>query len=129
MRPGHRARRSRGRLSPLSTITLAFLAIALSAVAGGFAYFIPAAATAISATGQVVRVPSPSAGLLFSPSPSASAVAASQGAFTVLLLGSDDDSKFSADHVLTQSMILVRVVPSAHQVTMLSIPRDLSVHL
>jgi len=43
----------------------------------------------------------------------------------VLLLGSDDDSKFSADHVLTQSMILVRVVPATKEVTMLSIPRDL----
>src|SRR3979411_2093373 len=127
MRPGHRARRSRGRLSPLSTITLAFLAIALSAVAGGFAYFIPAAATAIQATGQVVNVPSPSpAGLLFSPSPSAVAVVPG-GPFTVLLLGSDDDSKFSADHVLTQSMILVRVIPATKEVTMLSIPRDLYV--
>ncbi len=47
----------------------------------------------------------------------------------MLLLGSDDDSKFSADHVLTQSMILVRVVPSTHSVTMLSIPRDLYVPL
>jgi LCP family protein required for cell wall assembly len=45
--------------------------------------------------------------------------------FTVLLLGSDDDSKFQADHVLTQSMILVRVDPVSRHVTMLSIPRDL----
>jgi len=45
------------------------------------------------------------------------------------LLGSDDDSKFSPDHVLTQSMILVRVVPSTKEVTMLSIPRDLYAHL
>jgi len=45
----------------------------------------------------------------------------------VLLLGSDDDSKFSADHVLTQSMILVRVLPATKQVIMLSIPRDLYV--
>jgi LCP family protein required for cell wall assembly len=44
-------------------------------------------------------------------------------------LGSDDDSKFSPDHVLTQSMILVRVVPSTKSVTMLSIPRDLYVPL
>src|SRR5712692_3653403 len=55
--------------------------------------------------------------------------APTQDAFTVLLLGSDDDSKFFADHVLTQSMILVRVVPSTHSVTMLSIPRDLYVPL
>jgi LCP family protein required for cell wall assembly len=45
--------------------------------------------------------------------------------FTVLLLGSDDDSKFVADRYNTQSMILVRVDPSTKSVTMLSIPRDL----
>src|SRR5438309_11976733 len=102
----------------------------MSAGAGGLAYFIPAAQLAIESTGQVIHVtPSPST---LSPSasgsPSASAAPIS-GAFTVLLLGSDDDSKFSADHVLTQSMILVRVVPATKQVTMLSIPRDLYVHL
>jgi LCP family protein required for cell wall assembly len=129
IRPGRRARRSRGRLSPLRSLILTALAIALSVVAGGFAYFIPAAAAAFQATGQQVIVPSPT-GLLFSPSPSQSpGPAASQGAFTVLLLGSDDDSKFSADHVLTQSMILVRVVPATKEVTMLSIPRDLYVPL
>ena len=128
IRPGHRARASRRRLSPFRTLILATLAIALSAVAGGFAYFIPAAATAIQETGQAVHVPSPSpTDLLVSPSPSASPV--QQGAFTVLLLGSDDDSKFSADHVLTQSMILIRVLPATKEVTMLSIPRDLYVHL
>jgi LCP family protein required for cell wall assembly len=127
-KPGHRARASRGRLSPFRTLTIALLAIALSATAGGLAYFIPAAVTAWNATAQVVNVPSPSpAGLLFSPSPSPSQAPQSEGAFTVLLLGSDDDSKFFADHVLTQSMILVRVVPATKEVTMLSIPRDLYV--
>jgi len=112
----------------LTIITLAALAIALSAVAGGFAYFLPAAATAFQETGVAANVPSPSPlSVLFSPSPSPSPV--STGAFTVLLLGSDDDSKFSADHVLTQSMILVRVLPATKEVTMLSIPRDLYVHL
>ena len=130
MRPGHRARASRGRLSPLTTITLAALAIALSAVAGGFAYFLPAAATALQETGQAVAVASPSPiATLFSPSPSPSPSPVSQGAFTVLLLGSDDDSKFSSDHVLTQSMILVRVLPATKEVVMLSIPRDLYVPL
>jgi LCP family protein required for cell wall assembly len=116
-------------LSPLRTSLLAALAVVLSAVAGGFAYFIPAATTAIEATGQVVRVPSPSPSPteLFTASPSPTPVASVTGAFTVLLLGSDDDSKFSSDHVLSQSMILVRVVPSTKQVTMLSIPRDLYV--
>ena len=127
-KPGHRARASRGRLSPFRTLTIALLAIALSATAGGFAYFIPAAVTAWNATAQVVNVPSPSpATILFSPSPSPSQAPQSEGAFTVLLLGSDDDSKFFADHVLTQSMILVRVVPATKEVTMLSIPRDLYV--
>jgi len=99
-------------------------------VAGGFAYFIPAAATAFQATGQTVSVPSPSLALLTTPSPLPTPSAVSLGSpFTVLLLGSDDDSKFSSDHVLTQSMILVRVVPATKQVTMLSIPRDLYVPL
>jgi len=130
MKPGHRARASRGRLSPLTTITLVVLAIALSAVAGGFAYFLPAAATALQETGVAANVPSPSPiSVLFSPSPSPSTAPVSQGVFTVLLLGSDDDSKFSADHVLTQSMILVRVNPATKEVTMLSIPRDLYVPL
>jgi LCP family protein required for cell wall assembly len=128
IRAGRRARASKLRLSPYRTLALAVLAIAMSVLAGGFAYFLPAAATAFESTGQAVLVPSPS------PSPSTaqntpSPSPATPGAFTVLLLGSDDDSKFSADHVLTQSMILVRVVPATHQVTMLSIPRDLYVHL
>jgi LCP family protein required for cell wall assembly len=122
----HRARASRRRLSPFRSLVLAVLAIAISAVSGGFAYFLPAAVTAWNATAQVVHVPSPSpAEILFSPSPSPSPV--DTGAFTVLLLGSDDDSKFTS--YLTQSMILVRVVPRTKEVTMVSIPRDLYVPL
>jgi LCP family protein required for cell wall assembly len=107
------------------------LAIALSSVAGGLSYFLPAAQLALDSTGQVIRIPTPSPTQLLltpsaSPSPSAAPVT---GAFTILLLGSDDDSKFIGDHVLTQSMILVRVIPSKKQVTMLSIPRDLYVPL
>ena len=98
-------------------------------MAGSLAYFLPAAKLAWDATGQVVTVPSPgpSPSPMLDTSPSPSAAAQLPGAFTVLLLRSDDDSKFSADHVLTQSMILVRVIPSTHSVTMLSIPRDLYV--
>jgi LCP family protein required for cell wall assembly len=128
IKPGRRARASRGRLSPFRSLIIAALAVAISATAGGFAYFIPAAVTAWNATAQVVRIPSPSpAEVLFSPSPSPSPV--TSGDFTVLLLGSDDDSKFSADHVLTQSMILVRVRPASKSVVMISIPRDLYVPL
>jgi LCP family protein required for cell wall assembly len=118
-------------LSLVRIFVLEALAVVLSAMAGGLAYFIPAAAAAIGATGQVVHVATPSPTDLFiaSPSPSTTSVATVTGAFTVLLLGSDDDSKFRSDQVLTQSMILVRVVPSTKQVTMLSIPRDLYVPL
>jgi LCP family protein required for cell wall assembly len=103
----------------------------MSAMAGGLAYFIPAMRLALESTGQVIHgSPTPSSVTSTSPSGSPAATAAPvTGAFTVLLLGSDDDSKFLGDHVLTQSMILVRVVPSAKQVTMISIPRDLWVHL
>lgn len=103
----------------------------MSGLAGGLAYFIPAAQLAIESTGQVIHVtPSPSELPTSLPSATSTPSAAPiTGAFTVLLLGSDDDSKFSGDRVLTQSMILVRVVPSTKQVTMLSIPRDLWIPL
>jgi LCP family protein required for cell wall assembly len=76
----------------------------------------------VGQTGQTVVVPpSISPGAKVTPTPST----APGAPFTVLLLGSDDDSKFNADHVLTQSMILVRVDPASKKVTMMSIPRDL----
>jgi LCP family protein required for cell wall assembly len=104
------------------------LAVALSATAGGFAYYLPAFYTAWKITSQKVDVPSPSpAEILFSPSPTPSPV--TPGAFTVLLLGSDDDSKFDRGQFLTQSMILVRVTPATKSVVMISIPRDLYVPL
>jgi anionic cell wall polymer biosynthesis LytR-Cps2A-Psr (LCP) family protein len=46
----------------------------------------------------------------------------------VLLLGSDNDTKFTGG-VLTQSMIIVRFNPGSKKVVMLSIPRDLYVPL
>ncbi len=59
---------------------------------------------------------------------SASEHLSSTSPFTLLLLGSDSDSKFRGDY-LTQSMILTRVDPVTKHVTMLSIPRDLWVRL
>ena len=128
-RPGHRARASQGRLRPLRIITLALTAVALSVASGGFAYFLPTVTEAFDATSQVVDVPSPtpSPSGLFSPSPSASP--RTPGSFTVLLLGSDNDTKFIGDHVLTQSMIIVRVNTNTKKVVMMSIPRDLWVPL
>jgi len=104
------------------------VAVALAASSGGFAYFLPAVVTAYDAINNPIAIPSPSSlPSLFSPDASANPTPQQQGAFTVLLLGSDDDSKFFSEHVLTQSMILVRVIPSTKQVIMLSIPRDLYV--
>lgn len=129
-KPGRRARASRRRLNPIRTLVLAAVAVALAASSGGFAYFVPAIVTAYNATSNPVAIPSPTPlATIFSPEPSASPTPQQAGAFTVLLLGSDDDSKFLGDHVLTQSMILVRVIPSTKQVIMLSIPRDLWVPL
>ena len=96
--------------------------------AGGFAYFLPAVQEAIDATSQVVEVASPTptpTGV----APSAKPTPRAPGTFTVLLLGSDNDSKFIGDHVLTQSMIVVRFNPATKKVVMLSIPRDLWVPL
>jgi LCP family protein required for cell wall assembly len=113
----------------LRILTLAVAAVVLSGAAGGFAYFLPAVTEAFEATGQVVEVPSPSASPSAVIKPSAKPTPRAPGAFTVLLLGSDNDSKFNADHVLTQSMIIVRFTPTTKKVVMLSIPRDLWVPL
>jgi len=107
---------------------MAVIAVALSSAAGGFAYFLPAIQEAFDATNVSVVVPSPT------PSPSISTGTATPtpprppGAFTVLLLGSDNDTKFTGS-VLTQSMIIVRFNPGSKKVVMLSIPRDLWVPL
>lgn len=46
-------------------------------------------------------------------------------AFNLLLLGSDNDAKFSSGAVLTQTDIVVRIDLKNHKVTMVSIPRDM----
>ena len=84
----------------------------LAGLLGLGAYFVPVLQTASSAAGTAA-IPN------LDPKP------ASVAPFTVLLLGSDDDSKFPPDRLNTQSMILVRVDPASRQATMLSIPRDL----
>jgi LCP family protein required for cell wall assembly len=107
-------------------VALTLVCLLLSGVAGAAAYFFPVVVAGVGQTGQVVVVPpSRSPGVKVTPTPSA----APGAPFTVLLLGSDDDLKFDPKHVLTQSMILVRVDPAAKHVTMESIPRDLWVPL
>lgn len=106
--------------------TLIVFGFVISGAAGVLAYFMPAIRTGLDVTGQSVNVPTAAvAGV----SATAAPPAGSNDPFTVLLLGSDNDSKFPSDHVLTQSMILVRVEPATKHVTMLSIPRDLYVDI
>ena len=108
---------------------MAVIAVALSSAAGGCAYFLPAIQEALDATNQAVVIPTPSPSPSISTSTTTPKPVRPPGAFTVLLLGSDNDTKFSGDHVLTQSMIIVRFNPGSKKVTMRSIPRDLWVPL
>src|SRR5437016_9263688 len=47
----------------------------------------------------------------------------------VLLLGSDNDQKFQQNALLSQTMIVVSIDPRTHQVTLVSLPRDLWVEI
>src|SRR5438876_2133588 len=47
----------------------------------------------------------------------------------ILLLGSDNDPKFQQDALLSQTMIVVSIDPAKHEVTLLSLPRDLWVEI
>jgi polyisoprenyl-teichoic acid--peptidoglycan teichoic acid transferase len=107
---------------------MAVIAVALSSAAGGGAYFLPAIQEALDATNQAVVIPTPSPSPSISTSTTTPKPVRPPGAFTVLLLGSDNDTKFHGG-VLTQSMIIVRFNPTSKRVTMLSIPRDLWVPL
>lgn len=49
----------------------------------------------------------------------------SQQPINILLLGSDNDQKFQPDALLSQTMIVASVDAAHHQVTLLSLPRDL----
>jgi LCP family protein required for cell wall assembly len=99
------------------------LGFAVSGAAGGLAYFFPAITTAFQDTGHTINRGSPA------PSSTPAVDAAPGQPFTVLLLGSDNDAKFSGNKVLTQSMILTRIDPATKHVVMLSIPRDTYVPL
>ncbi len=91
-------------------VALGFL---LAGLGGLGAYFLPVFQTAATST------------TISGSLPNLNPVQLPTQPFTVLLLGSDDDSKFVPDRLNTQSMILLRVDPGTKQATMLSIPRDL----
>ena len=103
-------------------LALALGGLLISGGGGALAYFMPALTAAVSSTGQ-------QAGGLSAGAGGSGGAVAPGNPFTVLFLGSDNDSKFDQNSLLTQSMILVRVDPANKHVTMLSIPRDLYVPL
>jgi LCP family protein required for cell wall assembly len=113
-----RRRRRAGSDSVLPRPTLVIIGFLLAALIGLGAYFFPivqaGSAPVVSSGGGIVNPVT---------------IAGPTEPFTVLLLGSDDDSKFVQDQYNTQSMILVRVDPASKSVTMLSIPRDLWVQM
>ena len=100
-------------------VAIGLIGLLLSGGGGALAYFLPALTAAVNSTGQDSGATVPAG--------QAPAALPAGAPFTVLFLGSDNDSKFSPDGLLTQSMILVRVDPVAKHVTMFSIPRDLYV--
>ena len=120
-----RARRSRARRSWPALLALTLAGLLVSGGGGALAYFMPALTAALSSTGQGAKSLSEQGG----EGSGGSAAAAPGRPFNVLFLGSDDDIKFDPTHLLTQSMILLRVDPITKQATMLSIPRDLYVPL
>lgn len=105
-------------------IILSVFGFVISGAAGTVAYFLPVIQTALKDTGHN-DLPVAAA----EPGATARPALSANDPFTVLLLGSDNDAKFSSGSLLTQSMILVRVTPATKQVTMLSIPRDLYVSI
>src|SRR5438270_1888244 len=115
-------RRRASRLHPVRLIALTLFCLLLSGTAGAAAYFFPVVVAGVGQTGQTVIVPpTTTAG----GKPTVAPAGAPGKPFAVLLLGCDDDLKFDPKHVLTQSMILVRVDPVSKHVVMESIPRDL----
>ena len=130
---GPRRRRASGfrRIPRVRSILLVLLGFILSGVVGALSFFWPTIITALGATGHGIQVsaPTPSA-VPGSPSATPTTVPTSSSPFTVLLMGSDNDGKFTTSSgapyfCCAQSLILVRVNPAAGAVTMLSIPRDL----
>jgi polyisoprenyl-teichoic acid--peptidoglycan teichoic acid transferase len=102
-------------------VAIGLIGLLLSGGGGALAYFMPALTAAVSSTGQSAG--GPIRGGTTGKEPAAALPPSAP--FTVLFLGSDNDSKFASDQLLTQSMILVRVDPVARHATMFSIPRDL----
>jgi LCP family protein required for cell wall assembly len=126
-----RASRRHPRVPRVRGILLVLLGFVLTGLGGALSFFWPTITAAVGATGHTIQAPTPTS---LPGTPTATPSAGSQAPFTVLLMGSDNDGKFTTSSgtpyfCCAQSLILVRVDPAAGSVTMLSIPRDLWVPL
>src|SRR2546422_2847778 len=95
--------------------------VCLALVAGGLLYLLPVLellGNHDAALGRAVPAPA------HAPPP-----LDSKQRINILLLGSDNDQKFPQGALLSQTMIVVSVDPAHHQVTLLSLPRDLWVEI
>jgi LCP family protein required for cell wall assembly len=102
-------------------IALGAALVAIVLIAAVLAYLSPAFAQLDNhATTPLRGVPAPA-----KPPPPL----ASTQRINVLLLGSDNDQKFQQNALLSQTMIVVSIDPRTHQVTLLSLPRDLWVEI
>lgn len=128
-----RPRRAPGprRAPRVRRILVVLLGFVLSGLVGALSFFWPTITTALGATGHGFHLSAPTISAIpGSPSATPTAAPTSTSPFTVLLMGSDNDGKFTTSSgapyfCCAQSLILVRVDPAAGSVTMLSIPRDL----
>jgi LCP family protein required for cell wall assembly len=114
--PGRTQTADEPRESPFPRTSRIIAGFVIAGLIGLAVYFFPllqSSATPIASSGGGILNP----------------IAGPSQPFNVLLLGSDDDSKFATDQYNTQSMILVRVDPASKSVTMMSIPRDLWVNI
>src|SRR2546421_7553249 len=112
-----------GATGPSRTQWLVFTAVVvcLALVAGGVLYLLPVLellGNHDAAPGRGVPAPA------HAPPP-----LDSKQRINILLLGSDNDQKFPQDALLSQTMIVVSVDPAHHQVTLLSLLRDLWVEI
>jgi LCP family protein required for cell wall assembly len=120
--PGGGRKSHRLRSTILKTMLATVLLIGCSGISFAFAYFYQLYTFAQSVTGKTL----PNTGTTkknIQPTALPDNLAGVD-AFNLLLLGSDNDAKFSSGAVLTQTDIVVRVDLKNHKITMVSIPRD-----
>ncbi|GCE47471.1 LytR family transcriptional attenuator [Thermosporothrix hazakensis] len=118
--PGTKKKRKRRPVRIALTIFLAFLVLFGAILGVGYWYYYQNIHDPLTKFYRPITKNKP--GQQQTPEPQLSSI---QGrAWNLLLLGSDNDRKYTFPAVLTQVMMVVRIDPIQNKVTMLSIPRD-----